>query len=98
MLAKLKNESLQLIPDIIKSPYLLEFIGIEEKTEYSETNLEQAIINHLQKFLIEMGRGFCFEARQKRITFSNRHYPDRFGFLSPDIEMPCVNRSKSWRI
>lgn len=74
MLAKLKNESLQQIPDIIKSPYLLEFIGIEERAEYSETDLEQAIINHLQKFLIELGRGFCFEARQKRITFNNRHY------------------------
>lgn len=73
MLAKLKNESLQQIPDIIKNPYLLEFIGIEDKAEYSETDLEQAIINHLQKFLIEMGRGFCFEGRQKRITFNNRH-------------------------
>ena len=74
MLAKLKNESLQQMPDIIKNPYLLEFLGIEEKTEYSESDLEQGIINHLQKFLIEMGRGFCFEARQKRITFNNRHY------------------------
>ena len=74
VLAKLKNESIQQIPDIIKSPYLLEFLGIEEKAEYSENDLEQAIIDHLQKFLIEMGRGFCFEARQKRITFNNKHY------------------------
>jgi predicted nuclease of restriction endonuclease-like (RecB) superfamily len=74
LLKKLSNESSQQMPDIIKSPYLLEFLGIEEKAEYSETDLEQAIINHLQKFLIELGRGFCFEARQKRITFNNRHY------------------------
>jgi len=74
MLEKLKNESLQQIPDIIKSPYLLEFLNIPEKAEYSETDFEQAIINHLQNFLIEMGRGFCFEARQRRITFNNRHY------------------------
>ena len=74
MLKKLSNENLQQIPDIIKDPYLLEFLGIEEKAEYSESDLKQAIINHLQKFLIEMGRGFCFEARQKRITFNNRHY------------------------
>ncbi len=60
--------------DIIKSPYLLEFLGLEEKPEYSETDLEQAIITHLQQFLIELGRGFCFEARQKRITFDNKHY------------------------
>lgn len=74
MLSKLKNDSLQQFGDIIKSPYILEFLGIEEKSEYSETDLEQAIINHLQKFLIELGRGFCFEARQKRISFNNRHY------------------------
>ncbi|HBZ65663.1 MAG TPA: cytoplasmic protein [Bacteroidales bacterium] len=74
MLKKLTNETLQQMPDIIKCSYLLEFLGIEEKAEYSETDLEQAIINHLQKFLMEMGRGFCFEARQKRITFNNRHY------------------------
>ena len=74
MLAKLKDEKLQKFTDIVKSPYILEFLGIEEKAEYSETELEEAIINHIQKFLIEMGRGFCFEARQKRITFNNKHY------------------------
>jgi predicted nuclease of restriction endonuclease-like (RecB) superfamily len=74
MLQKLTNENLQQFTDVIKSPYILEFLGIEEKSEYSETELEQAIINHLQKFLIELGRGFCFEARQKRISFNNRHY------------------------
>jgi predicted nuclease of restriction endonuclease-like (RecB) superfamily len=74
MLSKLKNERLLQFTDIIKSPFILEFLGIEEKSEYSETDLEQAIITHLQKFLIELGRGFCFEARQKRITFHNRHY------------------------
>ncbi len=64
-----------LIPeDVFRNPYLLEFLGLEEKTQYSETDLEQSIINHLQTFLLEMGRGFCFEARQKRITFDNTHY------------------------
>lgn len=74
MLKKLTNDNLQQFTDIIKSPYILEFLGIEEKAEFSETDLEQAIINHLQKFLIELGRGFCFEARQKRISFNNKHY------------------------
>jgi predicted nuclease of restriction endonuclease-like (RecB) superfamily len=60
--------------DLFRNPYILEFLGLEEKSEYSETDLEQAIINHLQTFLLEMGRGFCFEARQKRITFDNTHY------------------------
>ena len=60
--------------DVFRNPYMLEFLGLEEKSEYSETDLEQAIISHLQNFLIELGRGFCFEARQKRITFDNTHY------------------------
>ncbi|WP_421829551.1 PDDEXK nuclease domain-containing protein [Larkinella sp.] len=60
--------------DMFQNPYVLEFLGLEEKADYSETDLEVAIINHLQTFLLEMGRGFCFEARQKRITFDNTHY------------------------
>jgi predicted nuclease of restriction endonuclease-like (RecB) superfamily len=67
------------IPDlkpenILRSPYLLEFLGLDEKPCYTETDLESAIIAHLQAFLIELGRGFCFEGRQKRITFGNTHY------------------------
>ncbi len=60
--------------EVVKNPYFLEFLNIEEKSYYSESDLEQAIINHLQEFLQELGRGFCFEARQKRITFDNKHY------------------------
>ena len=60
--------------DIFRNPYVLEFLGLEEKLTYQETDLEEAIINHLQGFLLELGRGFCFEARQKRITFDNTHY------------------------
>ena len=59
---------------LLRNPLILEFLGLEEKSEYSENDLEQAIIDHLQKFLLEIGRGFCFEARQKRITFDNTHY------------------------
>ena len=60
--------------DIFRSPYFLDFLGLKEKPEYHETDLEQAIIDNLQTFLLEMGHGFCFEARQKRITFDNTHY------------------------
>jgi predicted nuclease of restriction endonuclease-like (RecB) superfamily len=60
--------------ELIKNPYVLEFLGLEEKAEYSENDLETAIISHLQHFLTELGKGFCFEARQKRITFDNTHY------------------------
>ncbi len=60
--------------DVFRNPFILEFLGLKEETEYSESQLEQAIINHLQYFLLELGKGFCFEARQKRITFDNKHY------------------------
>ena len=60
--------------DIIKNPYVLEFLGLPENTSFLEKNLEQALIDHLQKFLLELGRGFSFVARQKRITFDGRHF------------------------
>ena len=60
--------------DVFRNTYLLEFLGLEEKSSYSESDLEESIITNLQNFLVEMGRGFCFEARQKRITFDNKHY------------------------
>ena len=60
--------------DIVKQPTVLEFLGMEEKTKYSETDLETAIINKLQKFLLEMGKGYLFESRQKRFTFNEDSY------------------------
>lgn len=60
--------------DVFRNTYLLEFLGLEEKPSYSELDLEESIITNLQNFLVEMGRGFCFEARQKRITLDNKHY------------------------
>ena len=53
---------------------MLEFLGLDNNVNYLEKELEDALINHLQKFLLELGRGFCFVARQKRITFDNEHY------------------------
>lgn len=74
VIAKIKEDIPAGFSDIVRNPYLLEFLGLEEKPEFTEMDLEKAIISHLQKFLMEMGRGFCFEARQKRITFDNNHY------------------------
>jgi len=59
---------------VFRNTYLLEFLGLEEKPYYTESDLEERIITNLQNFLLELGRGFCFEARQKRITFGNTHY------------------------
>jgi predicted nuclease of restriction endonuclease-like (RecB) superfamily len=74
VISKMKDSKSMEPKELIKSPYFLEFLGLEEKTQYSENDLETAIINHLQMFLSELGRGFCFESRQKRITFGNTHY------------------------
>ena len=60
--------------DLIKNPLVLEFLGLEEKPVHSESELETAIIDRLQHFLLELGKGFLFEARQKRFTFDNSHF------------------------
>ena len=60
--------------DVIKNPYVLEFLDLEEKCAYSEHELETAIIDKLEHFLLELGKGFLFEARQKRFTFENDHF------------------------
>ncbi|MCX6858401.1 MAG: PDDEXK nuclease domain-containing protein [Verrucomicrobia bacterium] len=60
--------------DLLKEPLVLEFLGLDAQTSYSESDLEQAIINRLEHFLLELGKGFLFEARQKRFTFDEDHY------------------------
>ena len=60
--------------DIVKDPYILEFLGLEEKNGYSESDLETHLIDNLQKFLLELGAGYAFVARQKRFTFSEDHF------------------------
>jgi len=74
IIKKIKNLKPTSTNEIMRNPIVMEFLDMEEKSEYSETDLETAILNHLQKFLMELGTGFCFEARQKRITFDNEHY------------------------
>ena len=60
--------------DIIRDPYVLEFLGLSSNDDFYESDLEQALITHLQKFLLELGKGFSFVARQKQITFDGRHF------------------------
>jgi predicted nuclease of restriction endonuclease-like (RecB) superfamily len=60
--------------DIIKDPYILEFLGLEEKKEYSENELETAVIDKIESFLLELGKGFAFMHRQKRISFNETHF------------------------
>ncbi|MCY2994652.1 MAG: PDDEXK nuclease domain-containing protein [Planctomycetota bacterium] len=60
--------------DLIKNPLVLEFLDLEEKPVYTEQELESAIIDRLETFLLELGKGFLFEARQKRFTFDGEHF------------------------
>jgi len=69
-----KGQLIETPRDAIKDPYVLEFLGLEEKNTYSETELESAIIDKLEHFLLELGKGFLFEARQKRFTFDEEHF------------------------
>lgn len=70
-----KTSSKTLEPkEIIRDPYILEFLGIPQGEHFLESDLEQMLISKLQLFLLEMGKGFSFVARQKRISFDNKHF------------------------
>jgi predicted nuclease of restriction endonuclease-like (RecB) superfamily len=69
-----KGAIVQKDTDLIRDPYILEFLNIPEHHSYSEKQLEQRIIDNLQKFILELGKGFTFVARQFRITLNNKHY------------------------
>lgn len=73
---RLSNEGqvVEKASDLVKNPLILEFLGLETKPAYSEGDLETAIIDRLEHFLLELGKGFLFEARQKRFTFDNDHF------------------------
>ena len=61
----------------VREPLALEFLGLDDRLAIEESDLEQALMDHLQEFLLEMGKGFCFEARQKRIIIDDEYYyPD----------------------
>jgi len=69
-----KGQRIEKPEDAIKDPYILEFLGIPENYHYSEKHLEQKIIDNMQNFLLELGKGFSFVARQYRISLNNKHF------------------------
>jgi predicted nuclease of restriction endonuclease-like (RecB) superfamily len=69
-----KGQAIEKPQDILKNPLVLEFLNLAEDSSYSETDLETAIISKLQQFLLELGKGFLFEARQKRFSFDEEHF------------------------
>lgn len=69
-----KGQIIEKPKDLIKDPYILEFLGLPEKSVYSENDLEQKLINKLENFLLELGKGFTFVTRQERISFDDKHF------------------------
>ena len=69
-----KGQVIEKPEDVVKDPYILEFLGLEEQSNYSENRLETEIINNLEKFLLELGKGFTFVGRQVRFTFDEKHF------------------------
>ena len=69
-----KGQIIEKPSDIVKDSYILEFLGLEERPNYSESELETEIINKLEMFLLELGKGFTFVGRQVRFTFEERHF------------------------
>ncbi len=70
----IKGQVIEKPEDIFKEPYVLEFLGLSESATYSEKELETKIIDNLQKFLLELGKGFAFVGRQVRISFEEEHF------------------------
>lgn len=69
-----KGQLIEKPADAVKDPYVLEFLGLKEKHQYSESDLEHEIVDKLEYFLLELGKGFTFVARQKRLSFDERHF------------------------
>ncbi|MEI6823498.1 MAG: PDDEXK nuclease domain-containing protein [Bacteroidota bacterium] len=70
----IEGHSIENTTDLVKDPYILEFLDLKEHYSYSESDLENEIINKLEQFLLELGKGYTFVARQKRISFEERHF------------------------
>jgi len=69
-----EGQVIEAAKDVIKDPYILEFLGLPEKSQFSESELEQRIIDKLEHFLLELGKGFTFVGRQVRFTFDEKHF------------------------
>lgn len=69
-----KGQQIQTAEDVVKDTYTLEFLGIDDKRRYKESELEQKLIDNMQKFLLELGKGFAFVGRQYALTINNVHY------------------------
>jgi predicted nuclease of restriction endonuclease-like (RecB) superfamily len=96
-LAELANQSAESQePSLnIRDPYVFEFLGLKPKEVMSESHLEDQLVLKLEAFLLELGHGFCFEARQKRILIGDEHFFHRPGVLPSNSQVPCVGGAET---
>ena len=79
----LKGNEIAKPEDIVKDPYVFEFLGLPENKPMMEPDLEEALVRQIEKFLLELGKGFMFVGTQQRVTFGNTHY---------DVDMVFYNK------
>lgn len=84
--------------EVIKDPMVLEFLGLEKQARYYETDLESALIGHLQKFMLEMGNGFAFVARQKRILIEDDEFFVDLVFYNRLLRCFVLIELKTWKL
>ena len=77
--------------DIIKDPYVLEFLGIPDSKPTKESDLEKKLLERIEDFLLELGRGFMFVGTQQRITIGNVHHFVDYGVLQQGIKSLCID-------
>ena len=82
----------------LKSPFVFEFLGLASKDVWEESDLEQSIIDHLQEFILEMGKGFCFEARQKKILIDDDYHKIDLVFYNRIIKAHCLVELKAHQL
>lgn len=97
---KLSQQGIELInpKDIIKDPYVFEFLGIPENKPLLENDLEKALINQIEKFLLELGRGFMFVGSQQRITIDNEHYYADMVFYNKPLKAYVIIELKTKKL
>lgn len=91
-----KGQIIENPQDMLKDPYILEFTGLQERSEYSETELESRLLDHLQEFLLELGKGFAFIGRQVRFTFDEQHIDDKLFVAKLQYTVATGEQGKDW--
>lgn len=99
-LAELVNEKCEVatLQNDIKSPFTFEFLGLSAKNVVEESDLETAILNHLQDFILELGMGFCFEERQKKLLIDDRYYKADLVFYHRILKRHVIIELKAHRL